>query len=115
MSSSQKRQRGKILAARFADAEAAEIEAKALAEGVSVAGYLRESALERETPGTQRAAPLPERQALAILLGQLGKAGSNLNQLARLGNRGQPVPLAELMETLAATRAAAEKVRQTLT
>lgn len=114
VSSSQTRQRGKILAARFADPEAAEIEAKARAAGVSVAGYLRESALERETPGTQRAAPLPERQALAILLGQLGKAGSNLNQIARLGNRGQPIPLPELMETLAAVRAAAEKVRQAL-
>ena len=114
VSSSQTRQRGKIRAARFADPEAAEIEAKARAAGVSVAGYLRESALERETPGTQRAAPLPERQALAILLGQLGKAGSNLNQIARLGNRGQPIPLPELMETLAAVRAAAEKVRQAL-
>lgn len=114
MSSSQTRHRLRSLKTATTDPEAAEIEAKARAVGVSVAGYLRESALERETPGTQRAAPLPERQALAILLGQLGKAGSNLNQLARLGNRGQPIPLPELMETLAAVRAAAEKVRQAL-
>ena len=115
MSSSQTRKRGKILAARFADAEAAEIEAKARAAGVSVAGYLRESALERETPGTQRSAPLPERQALVRLLGQLGMVGSNLNQLTKLGNQGQPLPMLELSATLAAIRLAAEQVRQTLT
>ena len=114
MSSSQKRERRRSLKTATTDAEAEEIEAKARAAGVSVAGYLRESALERETPGTQRAAPTPDVQALAILLGQLGKVGANLNQLARLGNQGRPVPLAELMETLAATRAAAEKVRQAL-
>lgn len=116
MSASQTRKRGKILAARFADPEAAEVEAKARAAGVSVAGYLRESALERETPGTlQRTAPLPERQALVLLLGRLGKIGANLNQLAKLGNQGQPVPTLELSETLAAVRLAAERVRQALT
>ena len=113
MSSSQKRQRGKILAARFADAEAAEIEAKALAAGVSVAGYLRESALKRETPGTQPAAPLPDAKALSALIGQLGKAGNNLNQLTKLGNQGRPLPMLELSATLAAIRLAAEKIRQT--
>jgi len=116
VSVSQTRKRGKILAARFADAEAEEIEAKARAAGVSVAGYLRESALERETPGTlQRTAPLPDRQALVLLLGRLGKIGANLNQLAKLGNQGQPVPTLELSATLAAVRLAAEKVRQALT
>ena len=114
MSTSQKRQRGKILAARFADAEAAEIEAKALAEGVSVAGYLRESALERETPGTQPAAPLPEIKTLAALLGQLGMIGSNLNQLAKLGNRGQFIPPAELKAALAAVEAAAQRIEAAL-
>ena len=116
MSVSQNRNRRRSLKTATTDAEAEEIEAKARAAGVSVAGYLRESALERETPGTlQRAAPLPERQALAILLGQLGKIGANLNQLAKLGNQGQPVPMLELSATLAAVRLAAERVRQTLT
>lgn len=116
MSASQTRNRRRSLKTATTDAEAEEIEAKARAAGVSVAGYLRESALERETPGTlQRAAPLPERQALARLLGQLGMIGSNLNQLAKLGNQGQPLPQLELSATLAAIRLAAEQVRQTLT
>ena len=113
MSSSQKRERRRSLKTATTDAEAAEIEAKASAAGVSVAGYLRESALERETTGTQRAAPTPEAKALARLLGQLGMIGSNLNQLAKLGNQGQPVPMLELSATLAAIRLAAEQVRQT--
>ena len=89
MSASQTRQRGKILAARFSEAEAVEIEAKARAVGVSIAGYLRESALARETPGTQRAAPPVDVQSLARLLGQLGKVGGNLNQLAKLAQLPQ--------------------------
>ena len=115
MSVSQNRNRRRSLKTATTDAEAEEIEAKARAAGVSVAGYLRESALERETPGTQRSAPLPERQALVRLLGQLGMVGSNLNQLTKLGNQGQPLPMLELSATLAAIRLAAEQVRQALT
>ena len=115
MSASQSRQRVKVLQVRLAPDESAAIEAQARAAGLSLSGYARETLLGAETPRTQRAAPTPDIKALAILLGQLGKVGANLNQLARLGNQGRPVPLAELMETLAATRAAAEKVRQTLT
>ncbi len=114
VSASQTRQRAKVLQVRLTPDESAAIEAKARATGLSLSGYARETLLGAPTPRTQRAAPPPDVQALAILLGQLGKAGSNLNQLARLGNQGQPVPLPELMETLAATRAAAEKVRQAL-
>ena len=114
MSASQTRQRAKVLQVRLTPDERAKVAAAASASGLSLSGYARETLLGEVTPGTQRAAPTPDIKALAILLGQLGKAGSNLNQLARLGNQGRPVPLAELMETLAATRAAAERVRQAL-
>lgn len=95
--------------------ERAKVAAAASASGLSLSGYARETLLGEPTPRTQRAAPLPEVQALAILLGQLGKIGANLNQLAKLGNQGQPVPTLELSATLAAVRLAAERVRQTLT
>lgn len=114
VSASQTRQRAKVLQARCTPEEFAKAAADAQAAGLSVSGYMRSLLAGEVTTHTRRAKPPPEIKALAILLGQLGKAGSNLNQLARLGNRGQPVPLAELMETLAAVRAAAEKVRQAL-
>jgi hypothetical protein len=47
-------------------------------------------------------------------LGQLGRVGGNLNQLAKLGHQGQPAPADELAETLAAVRAVMEQVRQAL-
>ena len=56
---------------------------------------------------------MPEAKALAALIGQLGMIGSNLNQLAKLGNQGQAVPMLELSATLAAIRLAAEQIRQT--
>ena len=114
VSASQTRQRAKVLQVRLTPDESAAIEAKAHTTGLSLSGYARQTLLGEPTQRTRRAKPSPDVQALAILLGQLGKAGSNLNQLARLGNRGQPIPLPELMETLAAVRAAAEKVRQAL-
>ena len=114
VSVSQKRERRYLVSAAVNEAERERAKANARAAGLSVSGYMRSLLSGEVTPHTRRAKPPPEIKALAILLGQLGKAGSNLNQLARLGNRGQPIPLPELMETLAAVRAAAEKVRQAL-
>jgi hypothetical protein len=115
VSSSQTRQRAKVLQVRLTPEERAKVAAAASASGLSLSGYARETLLGEPTPRTQRAAPPPEVQALAIVLGQLGKIGANLNQLAKLGNQGQPVPTLELSATLAAVRLAAERVRQTLT
>lgn len=114
MSASQTRQRAKVLQVRLTPDERAKVAAAARAAGLSLSGYARETLLGEVTPRTQRAAPTPDVQALAIMLGQLGKVGANLNQLAKLGNQGQPVPTLELSATLAAVRLAAEKVRQTL-
>lgn len=114
MSASQTRQRAKVLQVRLTPDERAKVAAAASASGLSLSGYARETLLGAETPGTQRAAPTPEIKALAILLGQLGKVGANLNQLTKLGNQGQPVPTLELSATLAAIRLAAERVRQAL-
>ena len=113
MSASQTRQRAKVLQVRLTPAESATIEAKARASGLSLSGYARQTLLGEPTPRTQRAAPTPEAQALSALIGQLGKAGNNLNQLTKLGNQGRPLPMLELSATLAAIRLAAEKIRQT--
>ena len=114
MSVSQKRERRYLVSAAVNEAERARAREQAREAGLSVSGYMRSLLTGEVTPRTQRAAPTPEIKALAILLGQLGKVGANLNQLARLGNQGQPVPTLELSATLAAVRLAAERVRQAL-
>lgn len=113
MSTSQKRERRYLVSAAVNDAERERAKANARAVGLSVSGYLRSLLTGEVTPRTQPAAPLPDAKALSALIGQLGKAGANLNQLAKLWNQGRPVPMLELSATLAAIRLAAEKIRQT--
>lgn len=113
MSASDCRKRSPLVV-QLAPDERAKVAAAARAAGLSLSGYARETLLGEVTPRTQRAAPTPEVKDLARLLAELGKIGANLNQLAKLGNQGQPVPTLELSATLAAIRLAAEKVRQTL-
>ena len=113
MSTSQKRERRYLVSAAVNDAERERAKANARAVGLSVSGYMRSLLTDEVTPRTQRAAPTPEAKALSALIGQLGKAGANLNQLAKLWNQGRPVPMLELSATLAAIRLAAEKIRQT--
>lgn len=54
--------------------------------GLSKAGYIRLCTLGDPGPRTQKQ-PHPDLQLLAIVLGQLGKIGSNLSQLDRLDSR----------------------------
>ena len=115
MSASQSRQRPQVLQVRLSPEERAQVAAAAQALGLSLSGYARQTLLGQPTPRTQKAAPPVDVQALARLLGQLGKVGANLNQLARTVNQGQSVPADELGAALAEVRTAAEQVRQALT
>lgn len=56
---------------------------------------LRCSALDQEVTPSKKPLPSPDRQALARLIGEIGKIGSNLNQLARLANTGRSVTVPE--------------------
>lgn len=108
MSKSEARQRGKIVAVRCSPEEHARIEAAAEGQGLSLSGYARSRLLGEVTEGTKRRPPRDAAE-LARLLGQLGKVGSNLNQLTRLGNQGQlvtPATLAACVEEVAALTAA---------
>lgn len=59
--------------------------------GLSVGAYLRTQALGSPGPRAVRRPPV-ERKELARILGQLGKIGSNLNQLAHAYNRDRVLP-----------------------
>jgi hypothetical protein len=80
---------------RCTQAQRAEIAAQAERAGISIGAYMLASALKAPPPRSARRPPI-ERRELARLLGETGKIGSNVNQIARALNRGRDVPL-ELM------------------
>ncbi len=84
------------------------VDERAEAAGLSRSAYMRAAVLGH--PGT-RAVPRPpvEKKLLALAVGQLGRVGNNLNQLAHRANTGLPVSdaaiapvLDELREVIAA-------------
>ena len=81
------------------------VDGRAAAKRLTVPSWLRELALEeaaRHTRPTRRAGA--DRQLLAKILGQLGKIGSNLNQITRRANI-DPGERAEIGATHAQLRA----------
>jgi len=84
-SGSEKRQRTTIVTMRINPQEAATIRQIAQTRGESVSALMR-NALLHNRPRASRI----EVQAVARLLGQLGKIGSNINQIAYHLNAGRP-------------------------
>lgn len=87
---SEVRKKGKIIAVRVAEVEFAEIQTKAENAGLTVASFIRETVLKKAVTES-RAVPSLEKVILSQLLGQLGKVGSNINQIARRLNEGGSV------------------------
>lgn len=107
-SGSETRQRQAALRIRLTAAEHAAITAASERAGLSLAGYAR-SQLLSAPPVRQARRPPVERAELARLLAELGKIGSNVNQIARaLNGGGDAVPsdLAGAQADIAAIRAA---------
>ena len=98
---------------RFKPAEWSVIESDIEASGLSVSDYFRKLALESPVPRKVRRKDLGEHAVVyARWLGELGKIGSNLNQLTRRLNTfvrtGDPVMRPsnkELLETVEAVNA----------
>ena len=70
---------------RCSASEHAAITSKAESAGLSVGAYLRTLAIGTAGPRAIRRPPV-EREELARLLGEIGKLGSNVNQIARVVN-----------------------------
>jgi Bacterial mobilisation protein (MobC) len=76
----------------------AKLDSKATAAGLQLGGYLRSVALGSVERQSAAKLPLIDRQQLARLLGELGKLGSNVNQIAKAFNSVGAVPaVQELM------------------
>ena len=111
-SGSQTRQRQKRPSMACTDAERAQLEAAAERAGMTLSAYMRHQCLGDAGPRAVRRPPV-ERAALAQLLGQLGKVGSNLNQIARALNTDRQV-LHDINGTVAEVREAALAISATL-
>ena len=111
-SGSEKRQRTKLAMIRLTPAELAEAEEAASRAGLTLSSYGRAQMLSALPPRSVRRPPV-EKELLAKVLGQLGKAGSNLNQVARAANLGKD-EFEEVQAAIAEVRLAAHAVMQAL-
>jgi hypothetical protein len=108
-SGSQKRQRVKSLQIALTPEEFTVACERAAAAGLSPSSYGRTLLLGAPGPRARRSPPL-NAELLAHAVAQLNKAGSNLNQIARILNSGKAVGSREAVEALTDTRAAVVQI-----
>lgn len=89
-SGSEKRHRSKLLQVRLSDAELAEIAARAESVEMTPASFARFMLLDTPPPRATRK-PSVAVQAVGRVLAELGKVGSNVNQIAHALNSGVAV------------------------
>lgn len=89
-SGSETRKRTRSLTVRFNEQEAAALRSMADRTGRSVGAVVRAAVLNIPPPPAARR-PSVDHKAVAQLLGQLGKIGSNLNQIAKHANAGRSI------------------------
>lgn len=87
-SGSENRKRSTVITARFDEEEARQIRRLAERSGLSVAALMRKTLLNAPAPKAVRR-PSVDPAAAAQILAQLGKIGSNVNQLAHYAHLGR--------------------------
>ena len=110
MSRSESRKRTKMLPTRWTPAEHEQLSQRARRAGLSRAAFIRLKTLGDEGARSQKR-PSKERRDLAQLLGELGKIGSNINQIARHLNSGGDMQRQFAEQLVTAIRAIQQKVR----
>ena len=85
---SEKRQRTRRLSVRINEQEAEGIRQLADRAGISTGALVRHAIFNTPPPRAVRR-PTVNQKAVAQLLGQLGKIGTNINQLAKQANAGR--------------------------
>jgi len=112
-SGSDKRQRPSQSLVRWTNEEFARVAAKADKAGLAMAAFIRAATLGDAGPRAQRRPPA-DQQVLREGLGQLGRVGNNLNQIARAFNVGKFPSPPELKDALAACRQACVRICEAL-
>lgn len=112
-SGSEKRQRTKLAMIRLTPEEHEQAESAASDAGLTLSSYARAQLLNGAPPRSVRRPPV-EKQLLARVLGQLGKAGSNVNQIARFLNFGDEVLNEDVRATILEIREAVAAVMHAL-
>lgn len=87
MAGSEKRQRTKDIRVRLTPDEYARVKLAADNTGLALGAFARAAMLDSPGPRATRKPPVA-RKELTRILGQLGKIGSNVNQIARAINSG---------------------------
>ncbi len=103
-----------IVRIRVTMAEKIQLQNLARESGYTISDMLRKNAFGAK-PLLRK--PGPERELLLRFLAELGKQGSNLNQLARQCNRKSEdfeIPLKAIVYTMDEVRALAKQLRETL-
>ena len=111
-SGSETRKKPFLVTSRYDEEEFRELDDAASQAGLSRASYQRVQSLAKPKTRSTRRASI-ERELLAKTLGQLGKAGSNLNQVARAVNT-VGADESEVRAVLAEIREAAQEVMRAL-
>lgn len=100
---SEQRQKNRIANFRVTPDEYRQIETNAERGGLTFGSYLRTRALDAPTTRAMRR-PVVERVILSKLVAELGRSGSNLNQIARAMNSGETVLIDQIQSVLAEHR-----------
>ncbi len=97
-SGSETRRRKKLLPVRCTDEELAAIVSAAANSSLSVAAFVRQRTIG--TAGPRSVRKRTDLAELGRLLGETGKIGSNINQLARVANSGGDLPTAGRLDEI---------------
>ena len=90
-SGSENRHKTKVVGVRLDEKEHFELALKAEDAGLSIPAFVRKKLLDEVFTQPRRAAPSLDKKLLSMILAQLGKLGSNMNQIAHRLNEGGSV------------------------
>jgi len=111
-SGSETRKRQQIVKVRCTVDEAAQLAARARSQGKTISSCVRDALIAGAGPAPKprRRQPAADERELARVLAQLGKWGSNLNQLAHQANMDEPVKPYQFEELAGQVRQATRAV-----
>ena len=112
-SGSETRKRQSTIQIRVTTAERQQIEDDASRSNLTIGSYARNVLLNAPIPKQGHRPPV-EKKELAKLLGQIGKVGSNLNQLARTANSYLPIESNELLKEIEALKQLRVEIKSAL-